>query len=158
LAGAFTSCAAHFKNIGKVSAEPYPYRNAGRVGTVIEETDLNITSGPTKELQAEDVQRSVRQGGKAVVVDIGQIYRKKRIVFAYGGAQKQGLALVYMNGELRKVAALRVKKAELGQSDKLDVSEPVEHGESVAVLEDSCAVVRQGGGRSNVVLVLEPND
>src|SRR5262245_1439696 len=158
LAGAFTSSATHFKNIGKVSAEVYPHRNGGRVGAVIEQTDLNITSGSTKELQPEDVQRSLRQSGKAVVINIGEIHREERIVFADGGAQKQRLAFVYMNGELRKVTALRMKKAKLGQPDKLDVSEPVEHGESVTGLEDSRAVVRQGGGRSNVVFVLEPND
>jgi hypothetical protein len=51
-----------------------------------------------------------------------------------------------------------VEKTELGRADQFDVAETVEDSKRVAVLEDAGPVIRQGGRRSNVIFVLEPND
>src|SRR5215813_2924767 len=127
---------------------------------VVEQTNLDVTTGTPKELQAEDVQRAARNHCAVFVlaVHVREVDRQKRVVFADGGAQEQWLPPVDVNGELREVAALGVEKTELGRADQFDVAEAVEDSKCVAVLEDAGSVIRQGGGRSNVIFVLEPND
>jgi hypothetical protein len=160
LAGALPRGAAHFENVRKICGEVHANGNVGGLGAIVQEANLHVAGGTTEKLQAKNMQRSAGQCCKAVgvAVNIGQVHRQERVVFADVGAQQQRLVLVDVHGELRQMPALGMKKTELGRSDEFDVTEAVEHGKRVAVLQNARAVVRQRGGRSNVVFVLQPND
>jgi hypothetical protein len=52
----------------------------------------------------------------------------------------------------------RGRRPLLAEPDGLDVAVAVEHGERVAVLQDSSTVVGEAGGREDVVAIVKADD
>jgi len=80
------------------------------------------------------------------------------VVFANRRAQQQRLLLVETHAEPRKMPALGVKQAELGEAQIFDVTIAVQNGKGIAAFEHTSTIVHQCGRRADVIFVGNPDN
>src|SRR5579864_2197215 len=94
----------------------------------------------------------------AVDVRVHHVDCEELAIFVNCGAQQLGDAAIQTQGKSREISGAAVIETLLADSDALNVTQAVEYGEGLAVLEHTRAIIRQRRCGQDVELILYLDD
>ena len=150
--------AANFEDVREISTKVERQRDLDRVGAIVVDHEPLMAGGVPQADGSEHMDRAALNQPAVAEADvrIHEVHRERGIVVPDRGTEQQWAAIGEAQPESRQVAGVAVidaVDAECAGPGSLNVAEPVENGEGIAVLEYAGPVVDAGRSRENVVAV-----
>ena len=144
--------AAHLEQVGEIGGEIDGQPAGPGIDVEIMDGDALVAGALPEEFRPPDMQGFARQHDGAVLVDIGigEIHGQDDIVVLHRAGQKQRPLAVDQKLDTRQIARVVVKKTARRQAWRHAITQGIEHGEGVTLLEGARPALLNGFRRLNM--------